>query len=85
MSEIGKLLSEAVASNFWGLSCPGHCGSPAAFTLGLSFLAGLSSGIALSLLVVLFLAFGLAGHLPSAPPDWLLLGLGLDLKLLPIG
>ena len=45
-------LKLGVESNWWGLSCPSHCGPPSWTALGLSALTGLGFG--------LFLGFGLA-------------------------
>lgn len=44
-----------VATNWFGLGCPIHCGQPTWFTLGLTFLLGLSLGALATATTCIFL------------------------------
>ena len=48
-----------VETNWWGLGCPLHCGSPSVTALLLSFLSGLGFGLFLGALTIIYLAFKL--------------------------
>ncbi len=42
-------------SNWWGLACPAHCGSPAFVSLATCFIAGLGFGFSIALSLTFFL------------------------------
>ena len=51
-------------TNFWGLACPVHCGTPSIATISLAFISGFGFGFGSGLILLLFLAFrlGLLSH-----------------------
>lgn len=62
-SFLGSLLDlvrVGVATNWWGLGCPGHCGQSSLLALVLSFFAGLGFSL---FLILIYLAFKF-GFLP---------------------
>ena len=65
VTEVGNFIHSLSSSNFFGLLCPSHCGAPSIAGLAASFIAGLSLGIAITLLGLFFLGlhigFGLRG------------------------
>ena len=68
-SSLGSLLElfrVGVATNWWGLGCPSHCGHSSFPALIFSFLAGLGLGLFLGVLTLLSLAFRF-GILPVPP------------------
>ena len=70
VAELGELLGKAVSSNFWGISCPAHCGPPSSWGLGLSFIAGFSTGIAATSIFFLIIGLWILGlsPVPSCNP-----------------
>ena len=61
-----RLLQSGVVSNWWGLACPAHCGSPSFGSLLAAFLLGFCSCFILCGLLA-FWVLGLRDPLPSAP------------------
>ena len=62
-----EFLRLGLATNFWGLGCPAHCGSPAWPTIFLSLIIGIILGFFLCLLCIYYL-LGL-GLVPPATPS----------------
>ena len=61
-----RLLQSGVVSNWWGLACPAHCGSPSFGALLASFLLGFCSCLILCGLFA-FWVLGLRDPLPASP------------------
>ena len=82
IAQVYQVWQLALASNWFGLQCPLHCGYPSLPALGFSFLLGLLLGVILCLTFGFFLARYLGGFRPSShpssahqgrpPPEWVL-------------
>ena len=80
-AEFYQLVQFALSTNWFGLSCPLHCGSPGFAALGFSYLLGLSSGVSLSVLLGFFLYHRLGHLLDFRPPAVFVRPAGLSSRL----
>ena len=67
-----EFLRFGVVTNWWGLGCPSHCGTPSLSSFFLAFSSGLGFGLLLGLLLALFACFkiGLISGPFSLSPSW---------------
>ena len=62
-----RVLQSGVSTNWWGLACPAHCGSPSFGLVAAAFFGGcLATLLSLSVLVIWTFGFSLP-HLQVAP------------------
>ena len=80
-AEFYQLVQFALSANWFGLSCPLHCGSPGFAALGFSYLLGLLSGVSLSILLGFFLYHRLGHLLDFRPPAVFVRPAGLSSRL----
>jgi len=61
------LLHLGSQSNWWGLSCPAHCGAPSITSLLLALTAGVGLGFSLAVFIALFLLARWTFPIASSP------------------